>query len=56
MNLKENLTLKDRTYICEKCGAEIDRDLNASLNICYEGMKLYMKEIYGCRCSVSYIR
>jgi len=30
---KEDLTLKDRTYCCEACGAEIDRDLNAALNL-----------------------
>lgn len=28
----ENLTLKDRIFRCEKCGLEIDRDLNAALN------------------------
>ena len=31
-NLKENLTLEDRIYICE-CGNVIDRDLNASINL-----------------------
>jgi putative transposase len=30
---KEDLTLKDRIYHCEKCGLEKDRDLNASLNL-----------------------
>lgn len=30
---KEDLTLKDRIYHCEKCGLETDRDLNASLNL-----------------------
>lgn len=30
---KEDLTLADRTYICEKCGLEICRDYNASLNL-----------------------
>ncbi|TAG06709.1 MAG: transposase [Cytophagia bacterium] len=30
---KENLTLKDRVYHCEKCGLRIDRDLNASVNL-----------------------
>ena len=39
--------IKERIYKCHKCGNTLDRDLNASLNICYEGMKLYMKEIYG---------
>ena len=30
---KEDLTLSDRTYRCPHCGAVIDRDLNASLNL-----------------------
>ena len=30
--IKSDLTLKDRTYKCE-CGLEIDRDLNAAINI-----------------------
>ena len=30
--IKEDLTLKDRTYECE-CGLTIDRDLNASFNL-----------------------
>lgn len=29
-----------RTYICEKCGLEIDRDYNASLNILNEGLRI----------------
>lgn len=37
--------LSKRKYKCENCHNEIDRDLNASLNIMYEGLKLYMKEI-----------
>lgn len=36
-HIKKDLTLKDRTYVCSKCGLEIDRDYNASLNLadCY---------------------
>ena len=30
---KDNLTLKDRLYHCEKCGMKMDRDLNASVNL-----------------------
>ncbi len=30
---KTDLTLADRTYTCSCCGAVLDRDLNASLNI-----------------------
>ena len=29
-----------RTYICEECGLEIDRDYNASINILNEGLKI----------------
>lgn len=32
-NIKKDLKLKDRTYICDKCGLEIDRDKNASINL-----------------------
>lgn len=32
-NIKDNITLKDRVYICNECGLKIDRDYNASLNI-----------------------
>ena len=31
--LKEDLTLKDRVYCCDKCGARLDRDYNASINL-----------------------
>lgn len=30
---KEDLTLSDRVFKCENCGIEIDRDLNAAINI-----------------------
>lgn len=30
---KEDLTLSDRIFKCENCGIEIDRDLNAAINI-----------------------
>jgi len=29
-----------RTYKCEKCGLEIDRDYNASINISNEGLRI----------------
>ena len=35
--------LTEREYNCSKCGEKIDRDLNASINIMFEGLKLYMK-------------
>jgi putative transposase len=31
--IKETLSLKERVFKCEDCGFEIDRDLNASLNL-----------------------
>ena len=37
-NIKDKLSLSERTYICEICGLEIDRDINASKNICTEGL------------------
>lgn len=36
---KKKLTLSDRKYICT-CGLEIDRDLNAAINIKNEGLRL----------------
>ena len=33
IKLKSELTLKDRVFKCECCGLEIDRDLNAAINI-----------------------
>ena len=35
--------LTEREYKCPKCGEKIDRDLNASINIMFEGLKLYIK-------------
>ena len=32
--------LSVRTYICEECGLEIDRDYNASINILNEGLRI----------------
>ena len=36
----EELTLKDRIWICPKCGTEHDRDLNAAKNVLMEGKKI----------------
>ena len=35
--------LNKRKYHCSECGNKIDRDINASLNLIYEGIKLLMK-------------
>ena len=32
-SIKSNLTLSQRTFICDECGYKIDRDLNASINL-----------------------
>lgn len=32
-NIKKDLKLKDRTYVCVACGLKIDRDFNASINL-----------------------
>ncbi len=42
-NIKKDLTLKDRVYDCGSCGALIDRDYNASLNILKEGLRILKK-------------
>jgi len=40
---KKYQNLSEREYKCSKCHHEMDRDLNASINIMWEGLKLYMK-------------
>ena len=39
-NIKKDLKLSDRTYHCEHCGAVIDRDLNASINLYQYGKSI----------------
>ena len=44
----KNTLLKDlsiREYNCPNCNYELDRDYNASVNIMFEGLKLYMNEV-----------
>jgi putative transposase len=38
--IKEDLTLKDRVWVCEQCGVVHERDFNASLNIRDEALRL----------------
>ena len=49
---KKYKSLNERIYKCPKCHLEIDRDLNASINIMFEGVKMYMKNY----CSVVIIK
>lgn len=44
---KEIKDLSIREYKCIKCGIEIDRDINASINLEYEGIIKYFKEKYS---------
>ena len=39
------LDLNIRKYNCPSCHSELDRDINASENIMFEGIKSYMKEL-----------
>ena len=38
-NIKKDLTLSDRIYVCNRCGNIIDRDYQASLNLMWYGEK-----------------
>jgi len=40
--INKNLELKDRTWVCPKCGAVLDRDKNASENILEQGLLIYL--------------
>ena len=45
----KNETLKKlsiREYSCPNCHYELDRDVNAAINICFEGLNMYMKEVF----------
>ena len=33
--------------MCKNCNNTLDRDFNASINIMFEGLKLYMKEVFS---------
>ena len=39
-NVKQDLTLSDRSYQCHSCGFTIDRDLNAALNLRNKGLEI----------------
>ena len=37
--IKEELSLRERTYICQSCGLVLDRDVNAAVNLLNEAMR-----------------
>ena len=39
-HVNESLTLSQRSWTCPECGARLDRDLNAALNIASEGARI----------------
>ena len=43
---KKYKSIKERNYICTNCHNELDRDINASVNIMFEGLKLFMNKNY----------
>jgi transposase len=47
--VNKNLTLKDREFTCHSCGLIIDRDLNASINIEFEGIRTLNENNIGQR-------
>lgn len=47
-NVKKDLTLADRIYKCPKCGLVLDRDLNASINIRNEGIRISRDTLTRC--------
>lgn len=40
--INQNLTLKDRSWICPKCGKILDRDINAAKNILLRGLTIIL--------------
>mgnify|MGYP001558754248 CR=1 FL=1 len=40
-HINQNLTLDDRVWTCSKCECEVDRDVNAAINILEQGLMIY---------------
>ena len=49
-SLKADLNLSERVYKCDNCHIEIDRDLNAALNLRQEGLRIYTVGHTGSAC------
>lgn len=43
----EELELSERTYVCPSCGAVMDRDYNAAVNIREEGKRIFLEYLKG---------
>ena len=48
--IKDDLGLGERAYRCRSCGMSLDRDLNASINLRNEGLKIYTVGHTGSAC------
>ena len=49
-SLKADLDLSERVYKCDNCHIELDRDLNAALNLRQEGLRIYTAGHAGSAC------
>ena len=45
-SVKEKLSLSERVYSCSECNLELDRDINASINILKEAKRIHAKRIH----------
>lgn len=43
-SIHDSLKLNNRTYKCKKCGVEIDRDINAAINLAAYGINIISKD------------